>query len=69
MMNTAKKINILYKNRYSRCSGFVFYERYIFGLSFSGAGNLLSTAIPHYAAEPLHSGIFVAIRAKVVVVY
>ncbi|WP_283422493.1 hypothetical protein [Chryseobacterium profundimaris] len=32
---------------------------------FSGAGNLLSTAIPHSAASPLHSGIFVSIRASV----
>ncbi len=30
-----------------------------------GAGNLLSTAIPHSAASPLHSGIFVSIRARV----
>ena len=37
------------------------------GFYFSGAGNLLSTAIPHSAASPLHSGIFVSIRARIAV--
>lgn len=37
------------------------------GFYFSGAGNLLSTAIPHSAAWPLHSGIFVSIRAMIAV--
>ncbi|WP_374461039.1 hypothetical protein [Chryseobacterium taeanense] len=36
-----------------------------YNFNLLGAGNLLSTAIPHYAALPLHSGISVAIRAKV----